>query len=127
MPLTDLKEDKVINVRPSINVVSASKDAAARSAVALVTHATFFNSRTHKNKVKAVLGIVNSFFVERKEIYINRRIGKGRPFTVIKVERPMFPALSYKKIDELYRKPLEALGVERVFSKGTNSYLFRIY
>jgi hypothetical protein len=47
--------------------------------------------------------------------------------TVIKVAEPKFPnTLPTKTKERVYKEPLERLGVETVFAKGTNSYLYRI-
>lgn len=93
---------------------------------ALIKHEAFFLSDTHVTKVEQVLDIVENFFTVHKAIYVNKRENRGKPFTVIKVEKPQFPRLSQTQIQTTYRDPLQVLGVEIVFSKASNSYLFRI-
>ena len=118
---------KTINVSRAYNRLGAAVDAEQRSKAAYKAHMSFFNSPTHAAKIEEVLDIVDSFFEVKNAVYVNHREGKGKPFTTIKVDRPKFPAYSSKRIDEEYRNPLKELGVEIVFSKGTNSYLYRIY
>jgi hypothetical protein len=95
-------------------------------AQALTQHADFFESDAHQQKIDQVRDIVENFFTVCKSIYVNHRANRGKPFTVVKVEKPQFPRMKQHEIDVCYREPLKALGVEIVFSKASNSYLFRI-
>jgi hypothetical protein len=97
-----------------------------KQAQAMQSHVRFFESDAHVHKVDQVRVIVESFFTVRKAVYVNHRANKGKPFTVIKVEQPEFPRMSQARIDVLYREPLKALGVEVVFSKASNSMLYRV-
>jgi hypothetical protein len=97
-----------------------------KQAQAMQSHVAFFESDAHVSKVDQVRDIVESFFQVRKAVYVNHRANRGQPFTVIKVEQPEFPRMSQARVDTLYREPLKALGVEVVFSKASNSYLFRV-
>ena len=95
-------------------------------AQALMEHASFFESAAHQQKIDQVRDIVTNFFKVRKAVYVNHRANRGKPFTVVKVDHPAFPRMKQHEIDACYREPLKALGVEIVFSKASNSYLFRI-
>lgn len=101
-------------------------DLDVNQAQALQEHADFFESDAHQQKIDQVREIVENFFTVCKNIYVNHRANRGKPFTVVKVEKPQFPRMKQSEIDLLYREPLKALGVEIVFSKASNSYLFRI-
>ena len=101
-------------------------DLRVNQAQALTDHATFFGSNAHQHKVAQVQQIVSTFFKVRKGMYVNHRANCGSPFTVVKVDNPEFPRMSAKQIDAQYREPLRALGVEILFSKASNSYLFRV-
>ena len=101
-------------------------DLHTKQAQALEDHAAFFSSAAHEDKVSQVTTIVEAFFPVRKGMYVNRRSNRGDPFTVIKVDHPQFPRMSTKQIDAQYREPLKALGVEILFSKASNSYLYRV-
>jgi len=122
-------DTKIINIyRPrKADAAGAAIDAKLRNNEAISSNKKFFNNLQHKAKIEKVVSIVEDFFKDRGEIYINSRPNKGKPFTVVKVSKPIFPAMSNKKIDEQYRNPLKDLEVEIVFSKSTNSYLYRIY
>lgn len=101
-------------------------DLRENQAQALAEHATFFESDAHQDKVAQVEQIVDTFFAVRKGMYVNHRANRGAPFTVVKVDNPQFPRMSVKQVDAQYREPLRSLGVEIVFSKSSNSYLFRV-
>lgn len=101
-------------------------DLRENQAQALDAHADFFESDAHQQKVAQVQQIVDTFFQVRKGVYVNHRANRGAPFTVVKVDNPQFPRMSQKQMDAQYREPLKALGVEIVFSKASNSYLFRV-
>ena len=121
-------EDTVIHSQPTTWIVAAKNaaiDAQTRSQAAADSN-PFFTNPAHQAKITAVQKIVESFFTDSAGTYINHRENRGKPFSVVKVERPVWPRMSKTKVDELYRKPLSQLGVEIVFSKNTNSYLYRI-
>jgi hypothetical protein len=118
--------DDTINPPRASNPSAACADASARSQQAISKHAKFFGSAEHQQKLEAVKSIVDTFFVVRKGMYVNHRANGGNPFSVVKVDNPQFPRLTNAQIDQVYRKPLRDLGVEVVFSKSTNSYLFRV-
>lgn len=101
-------------------------DLRENQAQALRDHADFFSSAAHEQKVAQVYAIVDVFFRVRKGMYVNHRANRGAPLTVIKVEHPEFPRMSVKQMDAQYCEPLRSLGVEIVFSKISNSYLFRV-
>ena len=124
--MTQADKDNSINVRRAPNPWAASLDVKRRSADAARSHSDFFSNPQHQDRVTQVQRIVNGFFTIRKGMYINFRAGHGKPFTVVKVDNPEFPRLPRKQIEEQYRAPLRELDVEIVFSKQTNSYLFRI-
>lgn len=89
---------------------------------------SLFSDPDHVLKVKMVQDIVRSFFPVMKNMYVNHRENRGKSFTVVKVEQPNFPNhLSAEKRKKIYRQPLEDLGVEIVFSKRSNSYLYRVF
>lgn len=119
--------DDTINTPRASNPVAACIDAASRNQQAIAQHAEFFGSAKHQQKLAAVQSIVESFFAVRKGLYVNHRANGGKPFSVVKVDNPQFPRLTNAQIDQVYRKPLRDLGVEVVFSKSTNSYLFRVH
>lgn len=121
-----LEDHKTIGVAPPQRPQAVFADLYEREAQALLTHAKFFQNPAHVSKVEQVEAIVDNFFAVKNAIYVNHRANGKNPFTVVKVERPQFPRMSQKMIDQLYRDPLKALGVEIVFSKNTNSYLYRI-
>ena len=122
--LTDV--DNTICTPRATNAAAACVDAATRNAQAVQQHAAFFGSVDHQHKLQAVKNVVDSFFAVRKGVYVNHRANGGRPFTVIKVDNPQFPRMKASEVDRLYREPLRALGVEIVFSRNTNSYLYRV-
>jgi len=86
-----------------------------------------FQRAEHLIKLEKVQDIVKSFFKVYKGLYVNHRVNKGKSFSVIKVDIRRFPVLSYSVKTATYYNPLKDLGVEVVFSKRTNSYLYRIY
>ncbi len=119
---------KTIEAEESMNPQWAAVDVHQRSLDALDRYPNFFDDPAHEARVKAVELIVKKFFTVRNGMYRNYRIGRGKPFTVVKVDKPDFPNhLSRAERDRIYHKPLELLNVEPIFSKKTNSYLFRIY
>ena len=120
-------EQRVINTGFSPHAGWAVCDVEQRNRAALRAHGQFFQNADHQAKIHAVLRIVKGFFTVRKDVYVNHRVGQGKPFTVVKVSSPAWPVCSAARADREYRKPLQELGVEIVFSRATNSYLFRIY
>jgi hypothetical protein len=119
----DVKVLQAGGTQPTARVFA---DLRENQAQALDAHADFFGSFVHQDKVAQVQQIVTTFFKVRKGVYVNHRANRGAPFTVVKVDNPQFPRMSVKQIDAEYREPLKALGVEIVFSKASNSYLFRV-
>ena len=105
----------------------AALDAVSRSREAYEQHQDFFDDPDHEDRVAKTKAIVKSFFNNGK-VYVNRRgLGRTKPFTVVKMEQPLFPnQLSKQEKEDRFYKPLKDLGVEIVFAKGSNSYLFRI-
>lgn len=104
----------------------AAIDAVARSKRATEVHEDFFNDPNHWHRVEQTKNIVKKFF--KCAVYVNQRgLGGRKPFTVVKVEKPLFPnKLTQAQKDAMLYDPLKAIGVEIVFAKGSNSYLFRI-
>lgn len=126
-------EEREIYTQPSTDVFKwreyRAKDVAARSQQAKELNEDFFEDPEHIRRVETTKSIVKSFFNGAK-VYINQR-GLGSrsksPFTVVKVERPLFPnRLTQQEKQDRFYKPLNDLGVEIVFAKGSDSYLFRI-
>ena len=104
-------------------------DCEDRSEMALEKFPQFFKDPAHIAKTEQVLGIIDAFFKVKKNVFINHRIGtnKSGPFTAVKVSEPVFPnQLKQTEKEDLFYKPLEALGVKLVFNKGTNSYLVHV-
>jgi hypothetical protein len=122
----NMADIKTIENEAAPNPIWAKLDAADRSAEALRQYPVM-DETEHQSTVLEVFGIVDSFFPVKKGIYINHRVNRGKPFTVVKVEQPRFPSMSFARKQVEFRQPLDALGVEILFSKNTNSYLFRIY
>ena len=119
---------KVIEAEESANPQWAVIDVYNRSLDALDRHAAFFDDPQHMARVEEVERIVKKFFTVRNGLYRNYRSARGKPFTVVKVDKPDFPNhLSRAERDRIYHDPLKQLSVEPIFSKRTNSYLFRIY
>ena len=106
---------------------SAALDAAIRSVRAREIHEDFFADPDHIRRVEETKQVVKDFF-KGAVVYVNQRgLGTTRPFTVVKVERPLFPnAMPAIDKENRFYKPLRDLGVEIVFAKGSDSYLFRI-
>lgn len=119
-------EEKTINAQVSYAPAAAVADIAARTAQTLEQHSDFFANADHQQRVQAVRNIVENFFTVKKAVYVTPRSNRGQPFTAVKVESPKFPVVSSQRKLEIYIQPLQALGVEIVFSKNTNSYLYRV-
>lgn len=118
---------EVVNYRKTFVPGAVDQDVAERSIRAHNRYPTFFNSPEHIKRVARVHAIVDEFFKTRRAVYENDREGRHGPFTVIKVERPVFPNhLPKAERDRLFHDPLRELGVEVKFSTGTNSWLFHV-
>ena len=101
-------------------------DAERRGRIAQQANQAFFDDPAHIDRVEKTKEVVKRFFNDAK-IYVNQRGINRKPFTVVKVERPLFPNhLTKAQKEAMLYRPLEDLEVEVVFSKNTNSYLFRI-
>lgn len=127
MTASVIDDTKKINTRYSSNPQAAAIDVQARNDRALEDHGDFFLSDVIEGKTHKVLDIVTAFFPICKGVYVNYRTNRGKPFVVVKVAAPQFPAMSAQRKLETYIQPLQDLGVEPVFAKGTNSWLYRIY
>lgn len=118
---------EVVNYRSTFIPNAVAEDVADRATRARNRYPDFFASPEHQRRVQAVHAIVDEFFKVRRAVYENDRVGQGRPFTVIKVERPVFPnTLPRAERDRLFHTPLKELGVTVKFSTGTNSYLLHV-
>ena len=107
--------------------IGAYLDAKFRSIAAIEKYPRFFNNPKHLEKVDKVKSIVENFFRIKKGVYVNQRGNGGKPMTAIKVADPIFPnSLSHYEKQRLYYKPLEEMGVEVVYAKGTNSWIYRV-
>ena len=120
------QDEKIINTQCSMSPKAAAIDVLRRSADAEEQFASFFNDPAHVKKVEEVKTIVSKFFTVYSDMYVNCRANRGRPMTVVKIERPLFPKVSTADKNKRYLGPLQDLGVEIVFSKNSNSYLYRI-
>lgn len=118
-------QDRIINTTAAFNAKWAAIDAQERNKDALASNA-FFTSRQHQRKIAAVQQIVDGFFKVHAGVYVNHRENRGKPFTTVKVAKPRFPAVGQARKQSDYLDPLRALGVEIVFSKQTNSYLYHV-
>lgn len=105
-------------------------DCEDRSKMAIDRFPSFFEDPAHVTKVELVLQIVKDFFKVNKAIYVNRRVGtsKSGPFTVIKVNDPIFPnTMKSKDKNDFYYEPLKQLGIKIVINRATCSYLYHNY
>ena len=123
------KQDDTVTITThrAPNPMGAVANARIRSADAVADNPQFFLSAEHQARVDEVYAIVDGWFRVKKGIYINQRANRGRPFSVVKVDGCQFPAVKPSVKEAAYTKPLADLGVEIVFSKATNSYLYRVY
>jgi uncharacterized Zn finger protein len=120
------EDEKTINSRPATAFAAgAAMDADARNKAAYDQFQEVYDDPDFATRVETVQKIVDDFF-RVKDMYTNYRANRGKPMVVVKVTNQIFPNVSSKIKQETYRGPLENLGVEIVFSKGTNSYLYRI-
>lgn len=123
---TNQDQDRIIDVHSASNARWAASDAEIRNECALENHPAFFGSQQHQERIARVRDIVDGFFKVRRRIYVNHRENRGKPFTTVKVDGPVFPNVSQQRKQSEYLDPLRALGVEIVFSKRTNSYLYHV-
>lgn len=129
MNITQSDYDRKINVRSAgHNRQGAYLNARARSDAAFKRHFNFFSDPAHLTRVDATIAIVNAFFKVRGTMYVNSREGRnGKPFTAIKLAKPQWPVVKPAEKQSAFIDPLMKLGVERVFSPQTNSWIFRVY
>ena len=132
-----LKEPKMQHLDDDITIINsrsagmgdwaaaAAIDAKLRNKAAVEKYPEFFLNEDHVARVKEVRQILVNFF-EKGTIYENKRENGGKPFTVVKITKHRFPAVSLAEKKRRYRDPLAALGVEIKFAQGTNSYLYYI-
>ena len=118
-------EAETINMHKANNGYAAHIDAIVRSQDAFINYPDKFTDE-HCAVVEEVREIVDSFFTVKCNLFVNHRANRGKCFSVIKVDRPQFPRMNTEIKKAVFYEPLAALGVEIVFSKNTNSYLFRI-
>lgn len=119
--------EKEVETNPVRNRVFVAKDSKKREELAMKKHEKFFSDKEHVLKVELVKNIVESFFKVTNGLYVNSRPNRDKPFTSIKVANPIFPndtTQSYRK--KYYYDPLKALGVEIVYAKGTDSWIYRV-
>lgn len=101
-------------------------DAERRGRIAQQANQAFFDDPAHIDRVEQTKAIVKKFFNDPR-VYVNQRGINRKPFTVVKVEKPLFPNhLTQAQKEAMLYGPLAQLEVEVVFAKGSNSYLFRI-
>ena len=121
--------DRVIDAETTHSIVAArgaAIDAIARSKQALRAHADFFDNPAHQAKIKAVQDVVEGFFKVHGGFYVNHRENRGKPFTTVKLVSPAWPKGGDRTKEASYLKPLRDMGVEIVFSKRSNSYLYHV-
>lgn len=119
--------EKEVESNPVRNRVFVAKDSKKREELAMKKHEQFFSDKEHQLKVELVKNIVESFFKVTNGLYVNSRPNRSNPFTAIKVSNPIFPndtTQAYRK--KYYYDPLKALGVEIVYAKGTDSWIYRV-
>lgn len=107
----------------------ARSECEERCKMAQERYPDFFQNPDHVQKIEQVVDIVKDFFPQNKGIYVNSRVGttKTGPFTAVKINKPIFPnSLTMSQKQDKFYNPLEKLGVEIVFNRATNSYLFHI-
>lgn len=123
-------DEREIETRPSAHNYELARswalDAERRSRIAQHNNQAYFDDPDHIDRVEQTKAIVKRFFNGAK-VYVNQRGINRKPFTVVKVEKPLFPnQLTQAQKDAMLYGPLAQLNVEVVFAKGSNSYLFRI-
>lgn len=123
--MTNVDENKSIAAQRASNPIGAFINARERNLKA--SELAAFRKAEHVAKVEKVQDIVKGFFKVYKGFYVNHRANNGKSFSVVKVDNPNFPNVSNAVKQATYANPLREMGVEVVFSKRTNSYLYRIY
>lgn len=116
-----------IESKESEDGVHAYIDSRLRSRDAIDAKPEFFLDKNHLAKVYEVSAIMKNFFKVHNGMYISQRLNRGKPFTAVKMNNPIFPnGMSTAEKTRLFYKPLEMLGVEVVFAAGTNSWICRV-
>lgn len=126
----NILDEREIDTRPSADNFDLrkawAKDIDRRCRIAQAANESFFDDPAHIDRVEQTKAIVKKFFNDPR-VYVNQRGINRKPFTVVKVEKPLFPNhLTQAQKEAMLYGPLAALEVEVVFAKGSNSYLFRI-
>lgn len=124
--MSNRNPEREIDSNPSPNAMWALMDARQRSNIAVIHNRAFFESPQHQARIRAVQDVVDDFFRIRKGVYVNHRENRGRPFSTIKVDNPVFPNVSPAQKQQRFYAPLQALGVEILRSGRTNSYILRV-
>ena len=121
-------DTKTINYRANYQTGWAvAQDVTERAERAMALYPDFFRDPDHLARVELTREVLLAFFEVHGGIYENQRMGNRKPFTALKVQRPHFPNhLSKAEREERYHAPLRELGVEIIFSSGTNSYIYRV-
>ena len=117
------EEDRFINSRGSFNPLAAYLDAQTRSLEALEEFPEFF-TEDHLERVRQIADICDRFFKVKNGVYVNHRTGHNKPFSVVKVDSPLFPAVSLARKQAEYRGPIEALGGE--FRKSAQGVIIHV-
>lgn len=121
------KDDDKLNTARASNPLAAWLDVRRRTQEAYEEN-DFFSTKAHRKRISDVRHILEAFFPYWKEIYINHRANKGKPFSVIKIDSPKWERMSLDEKKRRLYDPLEALGnIEIKISGASNSTLFRIY
>lgn len=121
-----LKDIEESNVTSSNIGYLAYLDAMDRSQKALEDFPHFFDE-AHLSRVSQIVSICNQFFPVKKDIYVNHRTGHNKPFSVVKVDQPLFPKISLSRKSQEFRKPIEALGgTFKKVTKGSNGILIHV-
>jgi hypothetical protein len=111
--------------RSASNPQGAVIDAQQCSLAALENHPEFFNA-DHMQRVHEARDIVAAFFPICKGVHVNHRANRGKCFSVVKVDHPQWPQVSFKTKQTRYVLPLQALGAQIVYTPHTHSVLIRI-
>ena len=120
-----IKDDTVKSQSAGMWATAAAIDVEARNNEAYEKHQEFFDDPAYASRVDDTTVILNTFF-SVKDMYVNRRSNRGKPFTVIKVTNHIFPNVSLRDKKRRFNDPLAALDVDYKFAPGTNSYLFYV-
>jgi hypothetical protein len=116
---------KIVRSRHAANPQFAAQDAVRKSAEALAARPDFF-TKDHLALLNQVKQIVDKFIPIKEGLYVNHRLNRGKPFSVIKLDKPKWPLVSHKRKIAEYESPLATLGVEVRMAPKTNSTLFYI-